>query len=318
MKVRVSVIVPVYNMEKYLSKCLDSLVNQTFEDIEIILINDGSTDNSENIIKEYLERYSKKIVYIKKENEGQGVARNLGIDKARGEYITFVDSDDYVDVTMIEKLYSSIIKEKADISVSRGLIEVRSDNLLINDFIFNNEESVKRYILNNFGPVAKLIKKDIIINNQLYFPSLRAYEDIAVVPLWGLFANGISFVEEPLYYYLIREGSTMKQVKYNNKLEDIYASLDYLYKRVNNNFGDIYASELEWIYIENLLHAASLRFLKFNKIGELKKINGIIKERFPNWNKNKYYKLQNIKYKIICMLFYKEYYWLLKILLKNN
>jgi len=212
MKVRVSVIVPVYNMEKYLSKCLDSLVNQTFEDIEIILINDGSTDNSENIIKEYLERYSKKIVYIKKENEGQGVARNLGIDKARGEYITFVDSDDYVDVTMIEKLYSSIIKEKADISVSRGLIEVRSDNLLINDFIFNNEESVKRYILNNFGPVAKLIKKDIIINNQLYFPSLRAYEDIAVVPLWGLFANGISFVEEPLYYYLIREGSTMNKL----------------------------------------------------------------------------------------------------------
>ena len=110
---KVSVIVPVYNVEEYLERCLDSLVNQTLKDIEIIIVNDGSTDGSKEIIQKYLNKY-KNIVYLEKENGGLSSARNYGIPYAKGEYIGFVDSDDYVELTMYEKMYNKAIEEKSD------------------------------------------------------------------------------------------------------------------------------------------------------------------------------------------------------------
>jgi len=317
MKPKISVIVPIYNVEEYLEKCLDSLVNQTLKDIEIILINDGSPDNSEEIVKKYLKKYKEKIIYYKKENEGQGIARNYGINLAKGEFISFVDSDDYIDETMFEKLYNKAIEEKSDIVASIGFIEVKNGIETINKPNLDNSDNFKKYILNNSGPVAKIIKKEIITKNNLYFPKLRAYEDISVVPLWGIYSKKISIIDEPLYYYLIREGSTMKQVEYNEKLTHIYPSLDNLYYHFISKTKDKFKEELEWIYIEHLLHAASLRFLKFNKLKKIKKINKIIEDRFPNWYKNKYYQKQNIKYKIVCHLIYKENIKLLKLILKK-
>ena len=111
---KVSIIVPVYNTYNYLNKCLESLVNQTLSDIEIIVVNDGSPDDSEGIIKEYANKYSS-IKYYKKKNGGLSSARNFGIKRATGEYIGFVDSDDYVDVTMYEKLYNQAISTNSDI-----------------------------------------------------------------------------------------------------------------------------------------------------------------------------------------------------------
>ena len=121
------------------------------------------------------------------------------------------------------------------------------------------ENVVKKYILSQSGPCFKLINKDLIVENNLFFPLLRAYEDIAVVPIWGMFAKKITFINEPLYYYLIREGSTMKQTKYSEKLEHIFDSVNFLYEKFNKQ----YIEELEWLYIDHLLHSASLRFFKF-------------------------------------------------------
>ena len=316
MEVKISVIVPIYNTEKYLRKCLDSLVNQTLKDIEIILINDGSPDNSENIVSEYLERYPDKIVYRKKKNEGQGVARNLGIKMAKGEFVSFVDSDDYVDVTIFEKLYKKAVESGASLVSTEGLIEVRNNHEIQHGIEFDDNDEYIKYMLNNSGPVAKIIRKDIIEKNDLYFPKLKAYEDISVVPLWGLNADKISFVNESLYYYLIHEGSTMKQMEYNNKLTHIYDSLDNLYIKFGLENRDKYHDELEWIFIEHLLHAASLRFLKFDKRDEVKKIKNIMREKFPKWNKNRYYNRQSIKYKIVCTLIYNNKLSILKLLLK--
>ena len=111
---KVSVIVPVYNVEKYIDKCLKSLVNQTLSDIEIIVVNDGSTDNSETIIKQYLEKYQNKIKYVIKQNGGLSDARNYGMKFATGEYIAFLDSDDYVDNTIYEKMYNKATEEQCD------------------------------------------------------------------------------------------------------------------------------------------------------------------------------------------------------------
>ena len=111
---KVSIIVPIYNVEGYIEKCLETLVNQTLEDIEIILVNDGSTDNSELIAKRFFEKYPEKIVYLEKENGGLSDARNYGIPYSKGEYIAFLDSDDYVEKNMYEEMYELAKRENSD------------------------------------------------------------------------------------------------------------------------------------------------------------------------------------------------------------
>ena len=111
---KVSIIVPVYNVEKYIEKCLESLVNQTLEDIEIIVVNDGTKDNSKEKILQYIEKYPQKIVYLEKENGGLSDARNYGLPVAKGEYIAFLDSDDYIEKNMYEEMYKKAKEENSD------------------------------------------------------------------------------------------------------------------------------------------------------------------------------------------------------------
>ncbi|MDD7132042.1 MAG: glycosyltransferase [Firmicutes bacterium] len=317
-KIKVSVIVPVYNVERYLEKCLDSLINQTLNEIEIILVNDGSTDNSERIILQYKKKYNSKIILITQKNGGQSVARNTGLKAAKGEYITFVDSDDWLDKTALEKTYKTATKEKADI-VTFGAY-TSTDGVIGNyDFIsFNTRDSKKNFILNKTSVWGLLIKRKIILDNNLFFPEIKAYEDIAVVSLYGLFANKIVNLSDRYYYYLIRQGSTMNQLKYNSKLECIFDSMNYLetlYK--TNDFYDLYNKELEFIYIEHFLHASSLRVINYKEGKDfIKRVSILMKEKFPSWNKNKYYKEQPFKYKVVCNLIYHNKISILKKMLK--
>ena len=128
--VKISVIVPVYNVERYLSACMDSLVNQTMEDIEIIAVNDGSPDNSLAILEDYQERYPQKVQVLSIENHGVSYARNYGADHASGEYLLFVDSDDYVDVRMCELMYRKAKKDHNDVVIcnKNSLYESNLDN----------------------------------------------------------------------------------------------------------------------------------------------------------------------------------------------
>ena len=116
-KYKVSIIIPVYGVEKYVSKCLESLVNQTLNDIEIIVVNDGTKDNSQKIIDKYVKKYPDKVKSFIKENGGQGSARNYGLKQANGDYIGYVDSDDYVELEMYEKLYNKAISDNLDIAI---------------------------------------------------------------------------------------------------------------------------------------------------------------------------------------------------------
>ena len=127
---KVSIIVPVYNVEKYLTKCLDSLVNQTLSDIEIIVVNDGSPDNSKKIIESYSEKYSNIIPYFSEKNHGYpGFGRNIGLNTATSDYIMFMDNDDEYDVNMCETLYETIINENADIVVCGRMMVNQSNNI---------------------------------------------------------------------------------------------------------------------------------------------------------------------------------------------
>lgn len=315
--VKISVIVPVYNVEKYLPKCLDSLVNQTINDYEVIIINDGSPDNSQKIIDKYAKEFPNIIKPFIKENGGQASARNYALKKASGEYIMYVDSDDWIAENALEKLYEKAMDDNSDIVVCSAYKVLNDDYSLMESFD-TIKDPIKSYILNRPSAWCKLIKKEVLKNKELYFLENHYYEDIAVVPAYCLYTKNISFLNMPLYYYLIREGSTMNQLKYTNSLEDIFDSLDYLESLFKSkNCLSVYKEELEFIYIENLLHAATLRFLPY-KEGEksILKIIKIMKEKFPNWKKNKYYKQEKLKYKIVCSLIYNGNYMLVKKILK--
>ena len=316
MKPLISVIVLLYKVEKYLETCVMSLIHQTYENLEIILVDDGSPDKCPEICDAY-EKTDDRIRVIHKKNGGLSDARNAALEKTTGKYITFVDSDDYVDFGICEKLYNKSVLDNSDIVVCDYNVVDENYNILGNNI---KREFVadcnKNFIVNQSGPCFKIVKLDILKNNKLYFPTIRAYEDIAVVPAWGLFASKISYVNEKLYYYLVRNGSTMNQTRYNEKLAHIFIALENLKKYFNSD--NKYNEELEWIYIEHLLHASSLRFLKFSAFADLDRVVEIIRKDFSNWKKNKYYKSQSIKYKIICDLIYHKKYKLTKFLLKES
>ena len=165
---KVSVIVPVYNVENYIDKCLTSLINQTLKDIEIIIINDGSTDNSQIIINKYAKKY-KRIKSYTQENKGQAAARNFGLTKSTAEYITFVDSDDYIENTMLEKLYNEIIKNDYDIIVSDIIKETTNGTSLFKNFWIIKDEMNKNFMTSHMGPVARLYKRKLLIDNNFKF-----------------------------------------------------------------------------------------------------------------------------------------------------
>src|SRR5574344_234876 len=209
---KVSVIVPVYNVEKYIGKCLDSLVNQTLKDIEIIVVNDGSTDNSEEIIKEYKKNYNN-IIYAKKENGGLSDARNFGLVYATGEYIAFVDSDDFVDKTIYEKMYAKAKETESDYvecDFYWSYPMKKTSNAYKNKLDTGIRYANKKEMMTYARVVAwnKLIKREIIKEK---FPVGMHYEDIEfffkLIPNIKKFA----FVEEPLVYYVQREGSLVNK-----------------------------------------------------------------------------------------------------------
>ena len=302
---KISVIVPVYGVEKYIKKCIDSIVNQTFKDIEIIVVNDGTKDNSIKVIEENF--HDNRIKIYHKENGGLASARNYGITKATSKYLFFVDSDDYIDTTCLEKMYKKIIEEKTDLVICDYY-------KLYEDGTTENVPTIPHYNKNNPkcsaismpGAVCKLIKTSIVKKYKIEFLENHYFEDNAIMPFACAVCNSFSYIQEPFYYYLQRNGSILNQQLYNQKWEDIFSSLNNLYKRFQkHNLLDKFHFELEYIYIEYLLHAANLRFIDYKEgLKNIKKVTKVMKEKFPNWRKNKYFKQENIKYKVMCNLFY--------------
>ena len=325
MKCKISVIIPVYNTKKYIARCLNSIISQTFKDFEIIVIDDGSTDNSKNIIKDIMTKHTDVAInYIYQKNAGQAAARNLGISKAKGEYISFVDSDDYLDDTMFEALYKEAVKSNADIVVNayRNVYEDNEYTFVSKNFKFWSEDNAVNYMVSNAAPWGKLIKTSILQDNHLDFPSGIYYEDVAIVPAYALYVNKISYVAEPHYNYLQRVGSVMNQTAYNKKFEDIFAALNNL-KTEFDKAGkfETYKKELEYIYINHLLCAASQRFLLYDNLKEAKenvyKISDIMKENFPDCKKNIYFKNIARKTRLLGKFVYNKQLRLAKVVLKS-
>ena len=303
-----SIIVPIFNSEKYLEKCINSLINQTFKYIEIILVNDGSTDNSEKIIKKYTKDI--RVVYLKKENGGQGSARNMGLKNAKGKYICFLDSYDYVDIKMCEKMYEASLC-KYDIVVCDYFITNREGN---DSYItILNRDSGKldnyEYFFTGACPWNKLYKKTFLDKINFKFPEGIIYEDFAVIPTLSLYNPQIYYLKEAFVHYVQSDNSTMRAEKYKMKHEDIFKAADYLYNILKKTK---YQDELTYLMAYHLLLEGSLYFYRFKKYENIDKIAEFMHKEFPLWAKNKYVKKFSIKHKILMHLFYHRKYKTIK------
>lgn len=240
---KVSIIVPIYNTSKYLRTCIDSLLNQSEKDIEIILINDGSTDNSAEIIKSYKD---KRIVYIEKENTGIGSTRNIGISKSKGTYLMFIDSDDYISSNCVERMYNFAVQTNSDIVVSdfykdySGRLEVIKIPYFDSSSLKNNPSILNKI---NLGPCNKIYKKSILKN--VMFEEKLKYEDVPFVIKAFKNASKISKLNEPLSYYVIHNNS--QTTIRDDKIFDILKIIDI----INNELNDK-------IYHESILNLSTM------------------------------------------------------------
>ena len=291
---KVSVIVPVYNVEQYIEKCLENLVNQTLDDIEIIVVNDGSTDNSETIINKYLQKYSNKIKYLTKTNGGLSDARNYGMKYATGEYIAFLDSDDYADVTTYEKMYNKAIEENCDYVECNFIWEYENKQVKDKGEIYTN----KHEMLEKARVVAwnKLIKKELIDNTKIEFPKGLRYEDVEFFYKLLPYIKRFGFVEDYLIHYVQRSNSIANTQ--NERTKEIFTVLENVinyYKE--NDLYEEYRDELEYTYTRFLLCSSLLRIVKIKDKNVRKQLISYTWEslnyKFPKWKNNKILKENN-------------------------
>lgn len=214
----ISIIVPVYNVEKYLQRCIESLISQTYKNIEIILVNDGSTDNSGEICRAYAQKY-KNIVLIEKENEGISVARNTGIEIAKGSYISFVDSDDYIQNIFIERLYNLCKKNNSEVAIC-DFERTQQNNLNFTLLDQTGDEKVSTPEEMMFRCCNKNKTKETLAWNKLYkkelfsdirYPKGRIYEDLATTHKVLYKANLISECNDKMYAYYMSDNSITRK-----------------------------------------------------------------------------------------------------------
>lgn len=224
---KVSVIIPVYNMEKKIEMCLNSVINQTYKNIEIVIIDDGSQDNSYIKIKEKAKE-DKRIKYYFQKNKGLSSARNLGIKKSTGNYIMFLDSDDYIENNTTELLLNKIYEDKSDICI--GLLkyikngkEFNRKRALNDNRTYSNLECLKEMLLAKnirFHAVAKLYKRELFYGIE--FPVGRLYEDTGCIYKVIYAANKISYLDQKIYNYIFNENSISKSEFNLNKIDLMY------------------------------------------------------------------------------------------------
>ncbi|MBQ9658604.1 MAG: glycosyltransferase [Clostridia bacterium] len=314
--VKVSIIVPAYNVEKYIEKCIETLLNQTLQEIEIIIVNDGSTDNTREKIIPYVEKYPQKINFLEKPNGGLSDARNYAIPYAKGEYIGFIDSDDYVELNMFEEMYNKAKLENSDMVECDFIWEYPNKSIIDTGKIYQTKKQAILYA--RVVAWNKIIKKEIIENSNIRFPKGLRYEDVEFFYKILPQLNKISFVKIPMVHYIQRENSIANTQ--NKRVQEIFTIWDnviHFYKE--HEIYQEYKTELEYTYARYLLCSSLLRIVKIEnkeirKELENRTIENLYKN-FPNWKNNKYLKTEKglknkylktvnkFTYKIYCKLF---------------
>ncbi len=300
----ISIIVPVYNVEKYLEKCIESIKKQTYKNIEIILVDDGSKDNSGKICDQ-AEKKDNRIKVIHKTNGGLSDARNAGLKIAKGDFIGFVDSDDYIKEDMFETLYNLLENYNADISIV-SYYEYYKDKLIAvkqSDEVqeFSKIEAIKELLIDNkIQSYAwnKLFKKELF--KDLEFPVNKNFEDIATTLLLFERINKVVLLEDPKYYYVRRDDSIIGKKNYKtykdylDVIYDKYKYLDGKYKELDLYNAYNFIINMIWVYtiivafdLEDVYKEFEKLFPLFEKLIDLYKNQ--ITDKLDNYNKSVLY-----------------------------
>ncbi len=313
---KVSVIVPVYNVEKYLPKCLETLVNQTLQEIEIIVVNDGSTDHSAEVIDSFASKYPQ-IISLTKPNGGLSDARNYGIPYATGEYIGFVDSDDYVDIDMYEKLYVKAKKEDSDV-VECDLHHVFSDGTIDTEVGERIQDKKQMLMMGRSVVWNKIYRRDWLLETGIMFPKGCIYEDVEFFVKLVPHIRKYSYVDAASIYY-VQRGDSINN-KQTLKTLDILKVLQHIkdYYMEQGLFEE-YKDALEFFYTRILLCSSFSRMChipdKAERREALQKNWDTLEGNFPEWHGNRYLKqlktkrglymrcINKITYKFFAMIF---------------
>jgi glycosyltransferase involved in cell wall biosynthesis len=304
----ISIVVPIYNVEKYLPKCIESILNQTYTNFELILVNDGSPDNSRQICEEYARR-DDRIRVINKENGGLSSARNTGIHKAAGEYLGFIDSDDYIDESMYQELYNNAIRYSADVVIC-DFIKVQEDQVPKMDnseYIaesFSNIQALKQL----YDPVIENRVKWVIACNKLYkkclfydlkFEEGRIYEDEFIAHKILYKSNKITFIPNKLYYYVQRPTSIVGSPFSVKKFDRVYAlkeRVDFLRKIDQKDLSNLASNQFMELFFWNYRMALldlniSKRELKMLKRAFEKSLIQLIENPLIGWKQKVFFLL---------------------------
>lgn len=296
---RVSVIIPVYNAERYLEQCISSIANQTMQDIEILAINDGSKDRSLCILDELSQRYKGKIRVFDKENGGAGSARNIGLENATGEFIKFVDADDWLRADILEKMYS--IAKGNKVSLVRGNYQTIVGPFKMEDKcswsnlkgsqIVDVSQNRDYIITETPGIGNKLISRDVI--GDLRFPEKTKWEDLAIMPIIIASSGRIFHIDEPVYNYRVNLNTTIKDfINYIPNILDIIRCLDNVEREMKaRGLYDEYRSQIESLYILHTLYRVEnamtwINFPRAKKEIVISSLLAILETKYPNWREN--------------------------------
>lgn len=297
--IKVTVIIPVYNGKDYINRCIDSVLKQSLKDIQIIVVNDGSTDSTLEFLTEY-DNKNENLTIINIENSGQGIARNIAIKKAKGKYLYFMDSDDYLHPDILLKMYKEAEYVRADLVVCPYYRVDQNGNVIC---IEMNKENAGLLDLNT-SPWNKLFRRDIWVRYNIKYAEKLWYEDLEATLCYVLVANNIVYLSDPMYYYVQRSDSSIN--KFDERIEDIFQVLDNVYNfSLTHQLFEKYYFELEYFFMMHLIFghlsrsASEPRF--FKRLGYIKRTKKYLKNKFPNYHKNKYFKISYLKNDISVM-----------------
>lgn len=277
----ISIVIPIYNAEEYLANCLESIVMQTYGNLEVILINDGSTDSSKSILQKYVN-VDNRFRYFSQINAGPSVARNLGIKEAKGDYLSFIDADDWVSPDYLEKLITAMLNKDTDL-VCAGYYEVNPrfpKGLKLHDFqqeLFNTNITKQTYQSNLFNGVSgvlwgKLFKKEIFhYNNIQLHPKLKLSEDLLAVLEYSRFINKVFIIPDAIYYYnRMRESglSGVLNIEKYHSLKVFFKELERYRKELSFLNLDVIKNKRKYSFMIQLLRDQSKSKKDFYKVAD--------------------------------------------------
>lgn len=295
----VSVVVPVYNIEKYIDKCVDSIRNQTYKKLEIILVDDGSTDNSGVICDEHAKKDAR-IQVIHKENGGLSDARNKGISKATGEYIAFVDGDDYISLDYMETCVNEALKRSADLLIfDYQEIEEETNRREIWSMNVDRSKvmslkSYKKLLFTTPSACNKFYKRSFFAGGNISFPVGRTFEDLATIPKILEQAKRVVYLDsKPLYFYNLRQGSIMRSNQFAKSYENRTKAFDDLKNYFAKKAPGQYHLELEFLCFLHCYFIPSKEIV-YNQGDEqyLERFKAYAMGRYPQMLKNVYIKTE--------------------------